>query len=58
MGGENHPRAQRHEPVAAQPAELALLQHPQKLDLRAQADLANLIQKERTVARLLQVAFP
>ena len=57
VGGENQACPQRDEPVAAEPAELALLQNPQKLDLRAQAKFADFVEKQRTVARLLQIAF-
>src|ERR1700744_1381431 len=57
MGGENDTCPQRDEPVAAQSAEFALLQNAQQLDLSAQGNLADLVEKERAVACLLQIAF-
>ena len=57
MGCKNQPSPQRDQPRTTQAAELHLLQHAQKLHLRKQAQISNLIQKQRPVARLLKVAF-
>ncbi len=41
---------------AAEPLELALLQHPQQLHLHVQGDVANLVQEERAAVRQLHPA--
>src|ERR1035437_3285570 len=57
VGGEDQACPQRNEPAAAQAAELALLQHAQKLYLGKQAQLPDFIQENRAVAGLLKVPF-
>ncbi len=47
----------RDQAVAAQAAELHLLQHAQQLDLGEEAQIADFIQEERAVGGLLEVAF-
>ena len=47
----------RDEAVAAQAAELHLLQHAQQLDLGKEAEVADFIEEEGAVAGLLEVAF-
>jgi hypothetical protein len=42
--------------VAAQPLELALLQHPQQLHLDRRRDVADLVQEHRAPVGLLELA--
>src|ERR1019366_1758858 len=58
VGGKHDARFQGKQFVAPQPAEFPLLQHPQQLHLRAQAEFSNLVQKQGPGARLFQVAGP
>src|SRR5581483_2902024 len=44
------------DPRAAQPLELALLQHAQELRLRAEAHLADFVQKQRAAGRELDLS--
>ena len=57
MGGEDEPGAQRNKLVAAQAAELHLLQNAQQLDLGEEAQVADFVEEEGAVAGLLEVAF-
>ena len=57
MGGEDQTGAQRDQAVAAQAVELHLLQNAQQLDLGEEAQIADLIQEERAVGGLLEIAF-
>ena len=57
MGGEDEAGAERDEPVAAQAAELHLLQDAEELDLGKEAQIADFIEEERAVGGLLEVAF-
>src|SRR5208337_4721765 len=57
VSGEDQPRLQRDKLVAAQAAEFHLLQDAQQLDLREQAQVANLIEEQCAVASLLEVAL-
>ena len=57
MGGEDEAGPQRDEAVAAQAAELALLQNAQELDLGVEAEFADFVQEEGAVAGLLEEAF-
>ena len=57
MRGEDQPRLQGDEPGTAQAAEFHLLQYAQQLDLRKQAQIANLIQEQSAVVGLLEISF-
>ena len=57
MGGEDQAGAQRDEAVAAEAAELALLQDAEQFDLGGQAEFADFVQEHGAVARLFEAAF-
>ena len=57
MRGEDQTSPQRYEPGAAQAAEFHLLQDPEQLDLREQTQIADFVQEQRAVGRLLEIAF-
>src|SRR5262249_17367436 len=54
--GEN-PHVGVDGPCAAEPLELAILQHPQEFYLNGRTDLTNLVQKERSSVGQLEAAF-
>src|SRR5438874_8606173 len=57
MRGKDKTGAQRNKFGAAEPAELALLQDAEKLDLRAETEVADFIQEQGALARLLEIAY-
>src|ERR1035437_8454843 len=58
VGGEQDSKVQRDQFIAAQPAELLLLQDAQQLHLGVETELADLIQQQGPFSGLLQVADP
>jgi len=57
VGGKDEPGAQGDEAVAAKAVELHLLEHAEKLDLSKEAEVADFIEEEGSIARLLEVSF-
>lgn len=47
VGGRHHAHVHRQAPARAQPHHLALLQHPQQLDLDGQRQVAHLVEEQR-----------
>src|SRR5258708_38490671 len=58
VGGKTQACPQWGEPVTAQPAEFALLENAQQLDLRRHAEFTDFIEEQGSVARLFQIADP
>jgi len=57
MGGKDEAGAQGDKAAAAEAAELHLLQDAQEFYLREQAEVTDLVEEERAVRGLLEVAF-
>ena len=57
VGGGDHPHVHPHGLGAADPLELALLQHAQQLHLRAQVDVADLVEEQRAAFGQLEAAL-
>ena len=55
VGGRDHPDIDMQRFRAAEPFEPAFLQHAQQLDLDGPADLADLVQKDRSAGRPLEI---
>ena len=58
MGGREHPDIDRDLLIAPDPLDILLLQDPQQLDLRAQAQVADFIQENGAPVGLLETAHP
>ncbi len=56
IGGRDHARSHRPRLRRADPLELAIFQNAQQLDLQRRTELADLVEKDRAVARHLEAA--
>ena len=56
VGGGDDPHVHLDDAVAAEPLELLLLQHAQHLGLRLQAHVADLVEEDRALVGLLELA--
>ena len=56
IGGGDHPGTREALLGLADTLELAVLEHAQKLGLQLQGQLADLVQKQRPVARIFEIA--
>ena len=58
IGRRDHPDVRLYNVLTPDPRQLAVLQHPQQLDLRLQRHLADLVQEQRAAVGLFKAALP
>ena len=56
VGGGDHPDVDPQAPVAADPFDLAFLEHAQELGLHVRRHVADLVEEERAAVGLLELA--